>query len=184
MEIVDYRPAAVVDFSLPGGTCIAAEWCEGQGVPLVSGTTGLGNADRNALDLAATRVPVLHAANFSVGVNIALELVSRAAELLGGADAEAIRITEVHHAHKQDAPSGTALALAERLGDLDHEVTSRREGEVVGEHEVRFELPGESLTVAHSARDRAVFAHGALRAARWLAEQPAGRYTAIDWLSG
>jgi 4-hydroxy-tetrahydrodipicolinate reductase len=127
---------------------------------------------------------VLHAANFSVGVNVALELVARAAELLAGAQPEAVRITEVHHAQKRDAPSGTALALAERLAGLPYEVDSRREGDVVGDHAVRFELPGEILSIEHRATDRAVFAHGALRAAHWLSRQEPGRYTALDWLSG
>ncbi|MEJ2534752.1 MAG: dihydrodipicolinate reductase C-terminal domain-containing protein [Gammaproteobacteria bacterium] len=171
----------LVDFTLPAGLAAAAAWSGRHGKPLVSGTTGLGPEHERALDAAAERAPVLHAANFSLGVNTLLWLVSEASRLLGER-AGAAAITDVHHRHKKDAPSGTALALRDALGARPCEIESRREGEVVGDHAVRFDLEGERLTLAHHAGDRAIFARGALQAARWLLDQPPGRYTSRDWL--
>ena len=171
----------LVDFTLPAGLETAAGWSRRHGTPLVSGTTGLGPAQVRALAAAAEHAPVLHAANFSPGVNTLLWLVSEAARWLEG-KVEAVGITDIHHRHKKDAPSGTALALRDALGALPCEIESRREGEVVGDHQVRFDLEGERLTLAHHAADRAIFARGALQAARWLLDQPPGRYTPRDWL--
>lgn len=165
--------------------------------PLVVGTTGLDAATLAALDALAAHCPVLRASNFSVGVHLLAELVATAARVLADADAE---IVETHHRHKADAPSGTALYLAERLaaargwpwpqarrdgrsgatGPRPREeigLHAVRGGEVVGEHRVLLLAPAERIELLHAAQDRAVFAEGALRAARWLAGRPPGRYT-------
>jgi 4-hydroxy-tetrahydrodipicolinate reductase len=172
--------AVLLDFSLPGGLTSAAQWCADHSVPLVSGTTGVGAEQEAALKAVAAAAPVLHAANFSPGLNAALELVARAAEILG--DSANIQITDLHHAHKKDAPSGTALALRAALGDEDIDIESVREGEAAGEHTVCFSMSGEELSITHTARQRSIFAVGALRAATWLVRQPPGVYTASDWI--
>lgn len=174
-------PEVLIDFTLPAGAAAAARWCGAHGVPLVSGTTGLEALQERVFDEAARGAPVLHAPNFSPGVNATLALVRQARAMLG--DLTSASITDVHHAHKKDAPSGTALALAEALAPLEPTIDSRREGEVVGEHRVVMDLPGEQLVIEHRALDRAIFARGALQAARWLLDQPPGRYRALDWVT-
>lgn len=181
------RPELLIDFSLPQGTAAAAEWCLEQGVPLLSGVTGLPGEVRDKLALAAGGVPVLWSANMSLGVNLLADLAARAAGVL---DADTpVRIGDVHHRWKKDAPSGTALMLGDAIAaargsdgpDIDYH--SRREGEVVGEHTVTFVLPGEEISLAHRAHDRSIFALGALVAGCWLVGQPAGSYGASDWLA-
>ena len=170
----------LIDFSLPDGAVAAAHWCGAHGVPLVSGTTGLHAAQWEALEQAAAKVPVLHASNFSPGLNALRLLLPRLQQLLG--TEASVSLLDVHHVHKQDAPSGTALALRASLGREDLPIESRREGEVVGDHSVRFVLPHETLTLQHQAQDRDLFAAGALRAAHWLLQQPAGFYGPDQWL--
>ena len=170
---------------------------------LLSGTTGLADEDSRALKSAAQKVPVLWAPNLSYGVALMVALVQRAADVLGAS--ANITITDKHHQHKVDAPSGTALALAaavmegrsERLEDLldpkqleglpdgDHGelvFSSIREGEAVGEHTVHFELPDEVIEIGHKALKRDVFAKGALKAGEWLVRQKPGFYSTSDWL--
>lgn len=178
----------VVDFSLPEGTLMAAEWCGRSGVPLLSGVTGLDDSARAALDRAARDVAVLWAPNLSLGVNLLESLCRTLAAALGGE--AAVEIHEVHHQWKKDAPSGTALHLgraiqAERpAGAAPVQYRSDREGEVIGTHRVRFERAGEVMELSHEALDRAVFARGAVDAARWLCRQAPGRYRVSDWLAG
>jgi 4-hydroxy-tetrahydrodipicolinate reductase len=169
-----------VDFSLPDGTTALAPWCAAHGVALVSGTTGLGESQRGVLDLAAQSVPVLWAANFSVGLNACLVLAKRLRELVG--PEPAAHILDVHHVHKKDAPSGTALVLGEAIGGAVH-YDSVREGEVIGEHHLVLDLGDERIELRHQATDRRLFAGGALVAARWLVEQSAGRYSMPDCIS-
>lgn len=190
----------LIDFTLPGGARAAASWCAANNVALVSGTTGLGDEDIEALKSASREVPVLWAPNLSHGVALVTALVRQAAAALGvGAE---ISINDVHHRHKLDAPSGTALALAgaalegrsmgsqPRLdgeastGGAENEVafSSVREGEVVGEHTISFTMPEELIEITHKALDRTVFAKGALKAGEWLVKQKAGYYSTADWL--
>lgn len=195
----------VVDFTLPGGTAVAAAWGAAHGAALVSGTTGLEQADEAALDAAAAHVPVLWAPNLARGVNETLALVEATARALP-ADTP-VSVHDVHHVHKKDAPSGTALALARAVArgrgvnpddvlELAGEASpaapaagrircsSRREGEVIGEHVVTFHLPAEAVSITHVAADRDIYAEGALDAGAWLLGRPAGRYGARDWLRG
>lgn len=180
LDALATAPSVLIDFTLPAGAAAAARWCAREGIPLVSGTTGLDETQRTALELASHRVPVLHASNFSPGVNLALALLREAGAWLGSTDR--ITLTEIHHVHKQDAPSGTALAMADALAPHAVDIESRREGEVIGDHRVRFHWPGETLTIDHHAQDRSIFARGALACARWLVGRPHGFYGPGDAL--
>lgn len=190
----------VVDFSTPAGFDAALTHCVERGIAFVSGTTGLDVPRRNALAEAARTIPVLHAANFSLGIAVLTRVLREAATALPDWDLE---ILEVHHARKPDAPSGTALALgraaAEARGsDFDKVAVLSREGQtgarpagaigfaslragdVVGEHTAILATSGERLELAHRATDRAIFARGALAAGAWLAARPSGAYTIDD----
>jgi len=194
---------AVVDFSTPLATAAHAAVCAQAGVAFVTGTTGLSEAERGALEAAAKKVPVLWAPNMSVGVQVLSLAIGEVARRLGpGWDLE---VLEIHHKRKKDAPSGTALKLAEdaagalglskenmrfsRSGLIGERpegeigVQSLRGGEVVGEHTVFFFGEGERLELKHCAQSREQFAKGALRAARWLQAKPAGFYSMGDVLS-
>jgi len=186
LQQLDTLPDLILDFSLPDGTATAAAWCGEHRVALLSGVTGLDSQHRQALDTAALTAPVLWSPNLSLGINLLASLAKQAAAALP-ANTQ-IRIHDVHHRHKKDAPSGTALMLGEKItaarsGEIP-EYSSVREGEVIGDHEITLEWEGESISLAHHALDRGVFARGALSAARWLVKQPAGRYIADDWLAG
>lgn len=202
----DWRSAppldVVVDFSAPAGFDAALAHCRQHRVALVSGTTGLDAAQRAAIAAAANVIPVLCAANFSLGVAVLTRLLRDAAATLPGWDLE---ILEAHHARKTDAPSGTALALgraaaAARGQDFDAvallsragQVGARRSGtigfaairagDIVGEHTALLAAAGERLELTHRATDRAIFARGALAAAVWISGKPAGLYSLDDVL--
>lgn len=201
---LDVSPDLLIDFTLPGGTRNAADWCRANLVPLVSGTTGLDDEDRQALRRAAELIPVLWAPNLSRGVNLLLRAVAETAASLPAR--VPVEITDVHHATKQDAPSGTALMLARAIArsrgqdpDLSVRVgesvaggerepgsivcVSRREGEVIGEHRVAFFDRDERIEMAHVACDRGIYAAGAIEAGLWLLRQEAGLYSAANWLN-
>lgn len=190
----------VVDFSSPELLRRLLEVHAGAlgGVALVVGTTGLSESDQRVLAAHAERAPVLQAANFSVGVNLLLALAERAAAVLD--DDYDVEIVEAHHRRKVDAPSGTALALGEAVARGrgvvldDVRVDGRsghsgerprgqvgfhalRGGDVVGEHQVLLIGERERVVLGHVAQDRALFAEGALRAARWIAGREPGAYT-------
>jgi 4-hydroxy-tetrahydrodipicolinate reductase len=153
--------------------------------PLVIGTTGHSPEQRRTIEKAAESLPIVFASNFSVGVNVLFWLSAKAAELLGR-DFEP-GIVETHHKMKKDAPSGTAKTLAEIIKrtvrtDSEIPIKSIREGEVVGDHMVTFAGPDERLELIHRAGSREIFARGALRAARWIVEKPAGLYSMQDVL--
>ncbi len=171
----------IIDFSSDSGARAAAALGLSRGAALVVGTTGLSRQTLAALDVASRTVPVMVAANTSVGVAVLRELATRAALLLGeGYDANLI---EVHHVRKRDKPSGTALSLAELLREKagvklpPDRIHAIRSGDVVGEHTVEFSAAGERLKICHIATSRDLFARGALRAAAWLAGRSPGHYT-------
>jgi 4-hydroxy-tetrahydrodipicolinate reductase len=171
-----------IDFSLPDALSPLLEFCQARARPLVCGTTGLSAAQRASLEAAGARIPVLWAANFSLGVVVLEDLVERAGRALPGWSA---RIVETHHLRKLDAPSGTALVLARALargGGVDPAIESIREGDVVGDHRVELLGPGERLLFEHQAGDRDIFASGALEAARLLARQRPGVHRFADLL--
>jgi 4-hydroxy-tetrahydrodipicolinate reductase len=153
--------------------------------PLVIGTTGHSQEQRRLIEETAQSLPVVFASNFSIGVNVLFWLTRKAAEQLGDDfDAE---IIETHHKMKKDAPSGTAKTLAEVLKatkktQTEIPIQSIREGDVVGEHTVIFRGPSERLELTHRAASREIFARGALRAAKWIINQPPGLYSMQDVL--
>ena len=188
----------VVDFALAGEAAARG------GPALVIGSTGFSAGEVDALAEAALRVPIIRAGNFSLGVNMLMGLVERAAASLSPGDFD-IEILEAHHRRKIDAPSGTALMLGEaaaRGRGVDLEAVSVRArdgiggvrpegavgfavvrgGGVIGEHSVIFAGEDEILTLSHSARDRGLFARGALAAARWVVGREAGAYDMQDVL--
>jgi 4-hydroxy-tetrahydrodipicolinate reductase len=188
----------LIDFTTPAATMEHAATAHATGKALVIGTTGLGAVEDAAIDSAATRAAVLQAANMSVGVTVLLSLVEQLAARLGPKDFD-IEIFESHHRHKVDAPSGTALALAQaaakgrgvaldaamipaRYGQVGPRpegaigMSVFRGGDVIGDHTVTFAALGERIEIGHRASDRALFARGAVRAALWLAGKPPGRY--------
>jgi 4-hydroxy-tetrahydrodipicolinate reductase len=199
---VDAPVDVVIDFSLPPAAMAVAGWCGTRQVPLVVGTTGFSPAERRELESLGTRIPILIAPNTSRAVNLLMKLVGTAAAALGpGAD---VAILERHHKTKKDAPSGTALRLAEiasqssrasaasgtgagtgTAGDGSRgeiPVHALRIADSPGEHTIVFGLPGETLELSHRALNRDGFARGALDAARFLARKPAGLYTMDDVL--
>ncbi len=171
----------LIDFSLPDAFDPVLARCVQRGVALVSGTTGLSDAQRHALDAAAARIALVWASNFSLGVAVLTDLVERAAAALPGWDCD---IVEAHHVHKKDAPSGTALSLgaaAETAGAAPR-YASLRAGDIVGEHLVQFTGLGERVELVHRATNRDIFARGALHVAARLAGRPAGSYRVRDLL--
>jgi 4-hydroxy-tetrahydrodipicolinate reductase len=172
-----------IDFSLPGALPALLALCVERKAALVSGTTGLDPGLRDGLAQAARAIPVAWASNFSLGVVVLEDLLARAAAALPWA----AEIVEIHHVHKLDAPSGTALTLAAaiaRAQGADPPIQSIREGEVVGTHRVRLQGPGESLELAHVATDRDIFARGALETAARLHGREAALWRLPDLLFG
>jgi 4-hydroxy-tetrahydrodipicolinate reductase len=190
-----------IDFTVPGVTLRTLRAAAEAGVAYVAGTTGLSAEDRAEIAEAAGRIPIVAAANFSVSVNVLVHLAREAARLLGeGFDAE---LFEIHHAAKRDAPSGTALRLAEAVAEgqgepLDGRLVLERAGETgarparaigvqalrggdnPGEHTIYFVGTGERLELAHRSATRDHFASGAVRTAAWLIGKPPGLYPIED----
>lgn len=192
----------IIDFSLPEASQALVEALLKTPKPLVSGTTGLELHQLNLLKSLSETTPVLYATNMSLGVALLGKLVRLASQTLEGFD---IEIVEMHHRHKKDAPSGTALTLAEaaaagREVDLDSvrvsgrngnigersseeiAVMALRGGDIVGRHTVGFYNDGEFVELNHTATSRSTFSKGAIRAAKWLETQPAGLYGISDCL--
>ncbi|MBI4236988.1 MAG: 4-hydroxy-tetrahydrodipicolinate reductase [Deltaproteobacteria bacterium] len=177
-----FRDAAdvLIDFTTPEATFQHASWAAEAGVPLVVGTTGLSGDITAHLRTCAARIAIVYSPNFSVGVNLLWHLASAAGAAWGASPA--IEIEETHHIHKKDAPSGTAKRLHEVVSLATGRpreaisVVSHRNGEVVGDHCIRFDTAGETLTLTHHAKSRAVFADGAVGAAAWAVGRPAGWY--------
>ncbi len=176
----------VIDFSLPAGTEAVLAAATRLRTPLVCGVSGLSEAQLEALDRAAERLPIVYDRNMSQGVTLLEAVVRQAAGVLG--PAFTVRIEETHHVHKKDAPSGTALKLGEAIADarpgVEISYRSERIGDVPGDHAVIFHSPAETLSFGHSVTTRDVFADGALRAARWVVGRPPGRYAMRDVLFG
>lgn len=189
----------VVDFALAAEMTHRLQAAVTTGVAFVCGSTGLDAQQQQALREAGKKIPVLWAPNMSTGVNTLLQLVEQAARMLPDFEVE---LHEIHHRHKADAPSGTAVALAKKimqargLDETDLQlnraaglrkeneigVVANRGGEVVGEHTVYLFGAGERLELVHRAADRDIFVRGALRAAKWILSQKPGLYQMTDVL--
>lgn len=187
----------LIDFSVPAALAANLDACIAANKPLLIGTTGLEGEHHALIDQAAARIPVLQTGNTSLGVNLLAALVEKAAASLG--DDWDIEIVEMHHRHKVDAPSGTALLLGEAAAKgrgialADHSERGRdgitgarakgaigfaalRGGSVAGDHQVILATEGERIELGHRAENRSIFARGAIKGASWLAGQPVGRY--------
>ncbi len=195
-------PEVMIDFSLPEGTMEALPLCRKKGIAMVIGTTGLTESQQAELADTASEIPIVNAANYSVGINVLLKVVADVAKALG--ESYDIEISETHHRFKKDAPSGTAISLAKSICQargVDYGETvlfgrgghcPRNEGEIgmhalrvgdtVGEHQVHFGNLGETVTISHSAHTRDTFVRGALRAAKWVAGKRPGLYDMHDVL--
>lgn len=171
----------IIDFSSDEGARSAAELAKRLRCALLVGTTGLSPNSVELIESTSRLVPVMIAANTSLGVAVLNHLIAEAARLLG-TDYQ-IMLTEVHHAMKRDAPSGTALRLARTLRDKagidlpQERIHSVRTGDVIGDHMLEFASPQDVVKISHSALSRDLFASGALNAAAWLHQQPPGKYS-------
>ena len=194
----------LIDFTRPEPTLQHLQKCAEAGVHMIIGTTGFDDAGKQAIRDASQQIAIVFAANFSVGVNVMLKLLEKAAKVMG--DYTDIEIIEAHHRHKVDAPSGTALAMGEAIaGALDKDlkdcaVYSRegytgervpgtigfatvRAGDIVGEHTAMFADIGERVEITHKASSRMTFANGAVRSALWLKSKSNGLFDMRDVLN-
>jgi len=192
-----------VDFSQPDTTVKTVDWCLKNKIALVAGTTGLNDQQREKIKAASAKIPVLYATNMSVGMNMLFNLAGKVAAMLG--EEYDIEIIEQHHRFKKDAPSGSALTLAENIckatgrnfpDALVHGRSGKdalrqkdaigihaiRAGDIVGIHSVIFGTLGETVTLNHTAHSRDTFARGALRAANWLVGKKPALYSMADVL--
>ena len=187
--------AVIIDFTAPESSMVNARAAAEAGNPIIIGTTGFSDEQLAELDVLAERALVFRSANMSVGINVIMDILPKLTALLG--ESYDIEMTEIHHNKKKDAPSGTALLLAEPLlkarglskADINtnrfdvreprkHDeigIQSLRGGDVVGLHTVYYMGPGERIELTHHAHSRENFANGALRAARWISSQKPGR---------
>ena len=202
-EDVADKPGVMIDFSLPLGTLRWAKYCSENQVPLVVGTTGLTEQQKQILRQAAQKTAILVGANMSLGVNLLFKLAEEVAGKLSN-DYD-IEVVETHHRFKRDAPSGTALEMARRMAaakqwpwpdctvhgregkeSLRRENTigmhAVRAGDIVGKHSIVFSALGETVELRHQAHSRDTFVRGALHAAQWLVEQKPGMYSMFDVL--
>ena len=192
-----------IDFTLPEGLMEALQFCQANHIPMVIGTTGLSEEQKQVIQQAGKTIPIVFAPNMSVGVNLCLSILQTAAKTLG--EDYDVEIVEAHHKNKVDAPSGTALRMGEVIADtlgvnLDDKAEYTRHGnigarepgtigfqtvragDIVGEHTVTFAGIGERVEIAHRATSRLTFARGAVRAASWLVGKNAGVYDMQDVL--
>jgi 4-hydroxy-tetrahydrodipicolinate reductase len=203
LEAVIDKADVVIDFSFHSATADFAELCAKRRKAIVIGTTGHTETEKKRILDCESQIPMVMASNYSTGVNTLFWLTRKAAEILGpGFDLE---VVEMHHRMKKDAPSGTAMTLAQILADVHKQQVEKalrhgregitgertaaeigmhsiRGGDVVGDHTVIFATQGERLELTHKAASRDTFANGALRAALWVAKQKPGLYTMQDVL--
>lgn len=203
LEELPQVKGVVIDFTSPAGSVSAAAFCAAHGLPCVLCSTGLSKEDEAVLEQASEKIPVFRSANMSVGINVLIELARRAVRLFDG-EAD-IEIVEKHHRNKLDAPSGTALMIADAVnaeadgqyeyvydrhavrqkrGARELGISSVRGGGIVGDHDILFCGAEEVVTISHTAQSRGVFADGAVQAALYLNGRAPGYYTMADLLQG
>ncbi len=193
----------LIDFTRPAPTLNHLNWCVEHGKSIVIGTTGFSDDEKAQIEAAGKKIPIVFAANYSVGVTLSLKLLEIASKVMG--DYVDIEVIEAHHRHKVDAPSGTALAMGEVIADtlgrtLAEDAVYCREGhtgererksigfqtiragDIVGEHTVMFADIGERLEITHKASSRMTFAKGAVRSAIWIVDKQPNVYNMRDVL--
>ncbi len=195
-ELPEKKPDVVIDFSLPEASVALAQRCAQRGIPLVVATTGFSDEQRQQVEAAAQRIPLLISPNMSLAVNLLMALVEEAARQLKDADVD-VEIIERHHRFKKDAPSGTALEFGRLISNAmggrrfvhgrsgltgerprdEIGFHALRVGDNVGEHAIVFGLMGETLEFIHRAGSRDCYARGALHGARMLVKRPPGLYS-------
>jgi 4-hydroxy-tetrahydrodipicolinate reductase len=178
---VQQKPNLVIDFSSPEMFREALNWCLKNNIPFLSGTTGLEKKDKKLIKVAGKKIPILWTANTSVGVQIVKEIL----KTLPVPQDYKIGLTEWHHIHKKDKPSGTALVLQDILMQKRKNLPpprSIREGEIVGIHRIQLSSSEEVITIEHKALKRAVFARGAVQVGLWLCRRRPGLYQMEDYL--
>ena len=174
----------LIEFTSPEATIEHLKACQKYGVKMAIGTTGLTKDQIAQIKKASSKIPIVFSSNMSVGVNLVFALIRQAAKVTG--KNYAIHLTETHHVHKKDAPSGTAKTMAEIAEEFSKKkvanVDSIREGEVIGDHEIIFDSPVDRIAVSHHAKTRDIFAEGSLVAAKFLAKQKKGLFNMQDVL--
>ena len=204
-SLLEFLPKSpvIIDFTAIDATLSHLQDCIEHQCPIVIGTTGFSEVDEALIHNASKQIPIVYAPNFSVGVNVVLDLLDRTARILG--DSVDVEILEAHHRNKVDAPSGTALAMGRVVADALNRDFSKvavfgregqegvrpreqigfatvRAGDIVGEHTVLFASEGERIEITHKAGNRRTFADGAVRAAVWLGGKAPGLYSMRDVL--
>ncbi len=208
VALTDAFPPVKIDVAIDFSLADAADWtvdhCMENNIALVSGTTAISESQREKMKAASTKIPILHATNMSVGMNMLFSLAGKVAAMLG--EEYDIEIVEQHHRFKKDAPSGSAMTLAENIcretgrpfpqslvhGRQGKEALRQKDsitmhavraGDITGIHSIIFGTLGETITLNHTANSRDTFVHGALRAAEWLVEKKTGFYSMADVLN-
>lgn len=202
LEVLCQKSEVIIDFTRPDATLALLHLSQRYNRPLMIGTTGLNDDIKQVIANAAKNIPIVLAANTSLGVNVLMEITRRVAEVLGSDEWDA-EIFEAHHRRKADAPSGTALKLGmeiakgrgvefEKVCRYPHETVRKRDGEIgfsvmrggdiCGDHSVFFISEYERVELTHRAQDRSIFARGALKAAKWLHGKKPGLYSMADVL--
>jgi 4-hydroxy-tetrahydrodipicolinate reductase len=169
---------ALIEFTLPEGTMENLAACVKHNVGMVIGTTGFSTDQIKEIEEASKKIPVVFASNMSVGVNLLFKITELVAGKIGQCK---INISETHHIHKKDKPSGTAKTLAEVAEQasglrVEQPIESKREGEVIGDHEIVFETEYDTIRLSHHAKDRDMFAKGALEAVKFLQDKKSGLF--------
>ncbi|MFH1359608.1 MAG: 4-hydroxy-tetrahydrodipicolinate reductase [Candidatus Omnitrophota bacterium] len=174
----------LIEFSSPEATMAHCDECVKNNVKMVIGTTGLSDEQIQKISKASEKIAIVFASNMSVGVNVLFKLAQIVSEKTS--NAYAVKITEAHHVHKKDAPSGTAKSLAQIIqnatGAKVENIKSIREDEIVGDHEVVFESKVDTITIGHHAKTRDIFAEGSLVAAKYVSAQKKGLFNMQDVL--
>lgn len=192
----------LIDFTLPDNTVANLQRCVKANIAMLIGTTGFNSVQQRIIDKASTKIAIVQASNMSIGINLVLSVLRNVTQVLG--DSAHIEISESHHIHKQDSPSGTAISMGEVIAkSLDKNLqdcmeiddlrilparsgiikfSSIRKGEIIGDHGVSFILDGEIIEIKHKATSRQIYANGAMNAAKWIGGKQPGLYSMNDVL--
>ncbi len=176
--------AVLIEFTTPQATLEHLKSCQKYGVNMVIGTTGFTKSQIMQIKKASSKIGIVFSSNMSVGVNLVFGLIRQAAQITG--KDYGIMLTETHHIHKKDAPSGTAKTMAEVAEQFAKvkvkDIASLREGEVIGDHTITFESPVDVISISHHAKTRDIFAEGSLVAAKFLSSKKKGLFNMQDVL--